>query len=50
MAGSVQDDVENGSETFDRVPLGHDVIHGYLRKLDSSPGVYRMLNAKPELL
>ena len=50
MAGSVQDDVENGLETGDRVPLGHDVIHGYLRTLDSSPGVYRMLNAKAEVL
>jgi excinuclease ABC subunit C len=26
------------------------VIHGYLRTLDASPGVYRMLNAKSEVL
>ncbi|MBU9697848.1 excinuclease ABC subunit UvrC [Rhodobacteraceae bacterium HSP-20] len=32
------------------MPTGHDVIHGYLRTLDSSPGVYRMLNAKAEVL
>ncbi len=29
---------------------GHEVIQGYLRTLDSSPGVYRMLNAKGEVL
>jgi excinuclease ABC subunit C len=54
MADGRQDDVENGpetdSETPAKVPLGHDVIHGYLRTLDSSPGVYRMLNAKAEVL
>lgn len=44
------DGVENGQETAAKVPLGHDVIQGYLRTLDSSPGVYRMLNAKAEVL
>ncbi|MFE3838266.1 excinuclease ABC subunit UvrC [Pseudogemmobacter sonorensis] len=29
---------------------GHDLIHDYLRMLDSSPGVYRMLNAQSEVL
>jgi excinuclease ABC subunit C len=29
---------------------GHTVIQSYLRLLDSSPGVYRMLNAKSEVL
>ena len=31
-------------------PTGHAVIQGYLRTLDQSPGVYRMLNAKAEVL
>ncbi len=29
---------------------GHDVILGYLKTLDGSPGVYRMLNAASEVL
>ena len=29
---------------------GYEVIHDYLRLLDSSPGVYRMLNAQSEVL
>jgi excinuclease ABC subunit C len=29
---------------------GYDVIHGYLRSLDSSPGVYRMLDADSRVL
>jgi excinuclease ABC subunit C len=29
---------------------GHAVIHDYLRTLDTSPGVYRMLNAQSEVL
>jgi excinuclease ABC subunit C len=29
---------------------GHDLIQDYLRTLDASPGVYRMLNAKGEVL
>lgn len=32
------------------VPTGAGVIQGYLRTLDASPGVYRMLNAKSEVL
>ena len=32
------------------VPTGHGVIQGYLRSLGSGPGVYRMLNAKAEVL
>ena len=31
-------------------PIGHDVIQGYLKTLDGSPGVYRMLNAASEVL
>ncbi len=32
------------------LPTGHEVIQGYLKTLDGSPGVYRMLNAKGEVL
>ena len=45
-----QDGVQGAPEAGEKAPLGHDVIHGYLRTLDSSPGVYRMLNAKAEVL
>ena len=31
-------------------PRGHDVIHGYLRTLDGSPGVYRMLDDQSRVL
>lgn len=31
-------------------PTGHAVIQGYLKTLDGSPGVYRMLNAQGEVL
>ena len=31
-------------------PRGHEVIHGYLRLLDSSPGVYRMLDGQSRVL
>ena len=31
-------------------PTGHEVIQDYLRGLDGSPGVYRMLNAASEVL
>ena len=41
----MQDEAENGTAA-----VGHEVIQGYLRTLDSSPGVYRMLNAKAEVL
>ena len=44
------DDVENTQEPAAKVPTGHGVIQGYLRTLDASPGVYRMLNAKAEVL
>ena len=32
------------------LPSGHEVIQAYLKTLDGSPGVYRMLNAKGEVL
>jgi excinuclease ABC subunit C len=34
----------------DAVPTGQDVIQAYLKTRDGSPGVYRMLNAKGEVL
>ncbi len=34
----------------DTAPTGYDVIHGYLRSLDSSPGVYRMLDGDSRVL
>ncbi|MEF3048786.1 excinuclease ABC subunit UvrC [Pseudotabrizicola sp. L79] len=34
----------------DQTATGHEVIQGYLKTLDGSPGVYRMLNAKGEVL
>jgi excinuclease ABC subunit C len=46
----VTDDAEDGGETGAKVATGYDVIHDYLRTLDASPGVYRMLNAKAEVL
>ncbi len=33
------------SEAPESTPTGHEVIHGYLKTLDASPGVYRMLDA-----
>ena len=32
------------------LPTGHEVIQAYLKSLDGSPGVYRMLNPKGEVL
>ncbi|RGP36258.1 excinuclease ABC subunit UvrC [Pseudotabrizicola alkalilacus] len=44
--GAVTDDsTETGAG-----PTGQAVIHGYLKTLDASPGVYRMLNPKGEVL
>ncbi|WP_322894532.1 MULTISPECIES: excinuclease ABC subunit UvrC [unclassified Yoonia] len=34
----------------DTASTGYDVIHGYLRSLDSSPGVYRMLDGDSRVL
>jgi excinuclease ABC subunit C len=39
------------TETPEIAPeTGHEVIHGYLRTLDNSPGVYRMLDAQSRVL
>lgn len=37
------------TETGEKLP-GHEVIGSYLRSIDASPGVYRMLNAASEVL
>src|SRR6056297_1346582 len=38
-------------QTSDIAPkTGHDVIQSYLKTLDSSPGVYRMLDAQARVL
>ena len=31
-------------------PVGYDVVHGYLKTLDASPGVYRMLDRESRVL
>ena len=48
----MSDGVQNGAEEGAAAPVvtGHEVIQSCLRTLDSSPGVYRMLNAKSEVL
>jgi excinuclease ABC subunit C len=33
-----------------KIPTGYDVIQGYLRTLDGSPGVYRMLDSQARVL
>ena len=39
------------SKSADAKPAtGHEVIHGYLKSLDNSPGVYRMLDAQSRVL
>ncbi|MGP3698371.1 excinuclease ABC subunit UvrC [Rhodobacter sp. NSM] len=42
----MQDDDTEGRT----VPTGHAVIQGYLKTLDGSPGVYRMLDAQSQVL
>ena len=42
--------VTKGPEAGRSAPTGHACIQGYLRTLDNSPGVYRMLNAQSEVL
>ncbi|MDZ4094130.1 MAG: excinuclease ABC subunit UvrC [Paracoccaceae bacterium] len=38
------------NDAVEPVATGHAVIHAYLKTLDGSPGVYRMLNAQAEVL
>ncbi|MBY5931564.1 excinuclease ABC subunit UvrC [Tateyamaria omphalii] len=44
-----QDDIEQ-PKVDQPVPVGHEVIQGYLKTLDSSPGVYRMLDRESRVL
>lgn len=37
-------------ETLPETPTGHRVIQGYLKTLDASPGVYRMLDTQARVL
>jgi len=46
----VSDDISDSSIALPDGPTGHALIQGYLRTLDGSPGVYRMLNAASEVL
>nr|WP_092075431.1 excinuclease ABC subunit UvrC [Poseidonocella sedimentorum] len=41
---------EQGSEQRAAPATGHEVIAGYLKSLDGSPGVYRMLDAQARVL
>ena len=38
------------SDTNVDTPLGHEVIQNYLKTIDSSPGVYRMLDVESRVL
>ena len=38
------------NDTPQKIPTGHGVIRDYLRTLDGSPGVYRMLDAQGRVL
>lgn len=38
------------TSTTDAPQLGHEVIQGYLKTIDSSPGVYRMLDVESRVL
>ncbi|MCP5074502.1 MAG: excinuclease ABC subunit UvrC [Rhodobacteraceae bacterium] len=48
QSGTVSE--EGQSESFKEAPTGHKVIQRYLKTLDGSPGVYRMLDARGEVL
>ena len=41
---------EDQPQVADPVPVGHEVIQSYLKTLDSSPGVYRMLDRESRVL
>jgi excinuclease ABC subunit C len=42
--------VQDDGETQEPVPQGHKVIQAYLKTIDSSPGVYRMLDSESRVL
>ncbi|PZQ97940.1 MAG: excinuclease ABC subunit C [Cereibacter sphaeroides] len=43
-------DVQTEPGSKEKVTTGYGVIHGYLKTLDSSPGVYRMLDPSGQVL
>lgn len=51
MSGnSLKDGGKTPDEPPEDTPVGHRVVHGYLKTLDNSPGVYRMLDARGDVL
>ncbi|MFT6023090.1 MAG: excinuclease ABC subunit C [Ascidiaceihabitans sp.] len=51
MTDTSQDpDAENEPDAPLDVPVGYDVIQGYLKTIDGSPGVYRMLDRESRVL
>ncbi|MEM9580299.1 MAG: excinuclease ABC subunit UvrC [Pseudomonadota bacterium] len=51
MSASSQPDPDDLPQTGDEpIPVGCDVIQGYLKTLDASPGVYRMLDSQSRVL
>ena len=46
--GSIAEEGKDGPAK--EVPKGHTVIHGYLKTIDGSPGVYRMLDERGDVL
>ena len=42
--------MQDNDQTPDSLPKGHGVIQAYLKTLDGSPGVYRMLDAGSQVL
>ncbi|TKA97226.1 excinuclease ABC subunit UvrC [Cereibacter changlensis] len=50
MNEDVPAELPDPTETPTPGPTGHAVIQGYLKSLDGSPGVYRMLDAQSQVL
>ena len=42
--------MQDKDQSSDNLPSGHGVIQAYLKTLDGSPGVYRMLDAGSQVL
>jgi excinuclease ABC subunit C len=50
MTAHKDDDGVQDTATTPRQPTGHAVIQGYLKTIDNSPGVYRMLDVQGQVL
>ena len=50
MTEQPQESLNNPSDERPAVKTGHEVIRAYLKTLDGSPGVYRMLDARARVL